>query len=75
MENVWYIGFVVDYDKNLWDIVGVFPNKDSAIDNLKEGEFCSKIKFGVRVPEDVKYSDESYWKLNNKIVPSESNTK
>jgi len=71
--NVWYIGSLINNKEDSWLIEGIFPNKDFAINNLKEGEFCAKIQFGSRVPKNVKYSDEAYWKLKGKIIPSESN--
>jgi len=73
MENVWYIGSIINDNEDSWAIEGIFPTRNSAISNLKEGEFCAKIQFGLRVPKNVEYPDESYWKLKGKIVPSESN--
>jgi len=73
MKTVWYIGQVIEYDNGSWELQGIFDDISNAIENMKNGEFCAKTEFGIRLSDESEYPKESYWKIDGKIYPSESN--
>jgi hypothetical protein len=66
-EKVYYIGKETVIGTGVWEIQGIFFDKELGKINMKEGEFMVEIAPDIRLPDTFTDPDIYWWKFDGEV--------